>query len=87
MESSVTQCEKCKEHYAIAEWPFCPHGKVEGLYDVFKPYLEENLPGGDVVITSPAHRRELCKIHNVHPREKKLRTSVADPGWAFRRAS
>jgi len=65
-------CEVCGKELEIGEWPYCPHGSAFRRQP-FKPWIDENITGEPVEITSLAQWNRLMKENNVEIRDKMSR--------------
>ena len=62
-----TKCDECGKELRIGDWPFCPHGRIEGtLFRERAPYYDYGL---DARITSLAQKRRLMKEANADYRQ------------------
>lgn len=56
----MTTCSECGKQYGIGDWPFCPHGPIDGPRP-FKPYIDENLLDHDVLITNMGQVNQIMR--------------------------
>ena len=71
LHPEMVTCDTCKKEYAIGEWPFCPHGKPQGMF-AYTPYWDDNLGPEPVYITSLAQKRKIMKERGLEYRSPKV---------------
>jgi len=80
--SKMIKCDDCGEHYAIGEWPWCPHGtgRSRNAFQEF-PYKTKNLTadGSEVEVTSGAHERALMQQYERDTGNKLVKRD--DAAW------
>lgn len=84
------RCSRCKKHYEIGYYPFCPHDKVPisigKRWNGFEPYIDQHVAQRPVEVTSPGHRDQLMRENGmeVRPREhiEDLNARRASKGMA-----
>ena|GEM_PF-5512090 len=54
------RCDKCGSEYGLGEWPWCPHGRPQGMM-TFRPYIDEHIAEHPIEITSWAQRKRIMR--------------------------
>jgi hypothetical protein len=67
----MTTCDDCGTEIKIGDFPFCPHGRLEGgMLGEFHEYTDRYSFDGAVHITSLAQRNRLEREHGLTARSK-----------------
>lgn len=61
-------CEVCHKELQVGDWPYCPHGRPNGMLGEYKAHWEDNLGPEPVWVTSLAQKQKLLKGDGHRPR-------------------